>query len=161
MSKGEDILGEDSYRSALDRAVRLLSRRNHTALEIEHKLIRRGFTRETAASVIQECERLRYIDDHETARSYFRELKRKGEGPVRIRARMKQKGLSGEWVESMLFQYTGDAEEIENARKALKKKKPRFDREPDPRKRKEKMYRFLYSRGFSGAVISAVIRERK
>ncbi len=154
-------MSEDSYRAALDSAVRLLSRRNHTALEIEQKLRRRGFSQETAASVIQECERLRYIDDHETARCYFRELKRKGEGSLRIRARMKQKGLSGEGVESMLFQYTGDAEEIENARKALKKKKPRFDREPDPRKRKEKMYRFLCSRGFSGAVISAVIRERE
>jgi len=154
-------LSEGSYRSALDSAVRLLSRRNHTALEIEQKLRRRGFSEETTASVIQECERLRYIDDKETGRCYFRELKRKGEGPTRIRSRMKQKGLSGEWVESMISQYTGDAEELENARKALKKKKPRFDREPDPRKRKEKMYRFLYARGFSGSVISALLWEKE
>lgn len=153
-------MNENSYRSAMDSAVRLLSRRNHTALELEQKLRRRGFAPKTVASVIQECERLRYIDDKETGRCYFRELKRKGDGAARIRARMNQKGLSGEWVESVISEYTGDGEELENGRKALKKKKPAFDREPDPRKRKEKMYRFLYSRGFSGSVISALLWEK-
>lgn len=150
-------MNPESRRLAFDTAVRLLARRNHTSLEIEQKLRKRGFDSEAIAWAVAECERLRYIDDEKTGRFYFLELKRKGCGPRRIRFQMKQKGLSGEFVEEMISGYEAGEEELEAARKALEKKRPRFDREPDARKRKEKMYRFLYSKGFSGEIISALL----
>ena len=51
------------------------------------------------------------------------------------------------------------SDEAENALRVFQKKLPAFEREKDLRKRKEKIYRFLYSRGFSQAVISEIINK--
>jgi len=135
-------------------AVRLLSRRNHSRYEIEQKLKDRGFDADLTEKVISECQRLNYIDDKETARLYIQELKRKGYGTHRISISMKKKGLSGELTEEMLEQFNSESDELENARRVLENKLKSFEREKDIWKRKEKIYRFLYSRGFSKSVIS-------
>lgn len=135
-------------------AVRLLARRNHTKHEIRRKLRQRGVSPDAISHVISECERLRYVDDAQTARSYIRELRSRGYGIHRIRMSMQKKGLSRELADSALSQIHSDADEMESARRAMEKKRVRFERETDARKRREKIYRFLASRGFSSDIIS-------
>ncbi len=147
------------YQQAMNVAVRLLSRRNHTGYEIEHKLKDRGFEADLTEKVIAECERLNYINDKETARLYIQELKRKGYGTHRISISMKKKGLSEELTEDMLEQFNSESDELENARRVLENKLKSFEREKDIRKKKEKIYRFLYSRGFSKSVISEIMSQ--
>jgi regulatory protein len=148
-----------TLKSAMDTAVRLLARRNHAADELRKKLRQRGFSADITANVIRECERLRYIDDEETARLYFRELQRKGCGPMRIRRDMKQKGLWNSSAELLMREYAESPAEKQNAQEVFEKKKAAFLREKDRGKRKEKIFRFLYARGFSKKIISELIRE--
>ncbi len=145
------------HKNAMNIVVRLLSRRNHTKHEIRQKLKQRGIAADVISYVISECERLSYVNDEQTGRFYIRELRSKGYGIRRIRMSMRQKGLENELVDKLLSEIHSETDEMESARRVMKKKRARFDREKDERKRREKIYRFLASRGFSSAVISQFI----
>ncbi len=103
------------------------------------------------------CKCLNYIDDEDTARLYLKELKLKGYGRRYVRSAMHKKGLAVETIESRLEQGYSNSEESTNAEKLIEKKQSTFNREEDPRKRKSKIYRYLYSRGFSPDVITEAI----
>ena len=148
---------EAAFRDAMNRAVRLLSGRNHTRVELHRKLKQKGVAEAVVREVIRECERLRYLDDRMTAGIYLEELRRKGYGGQRIRATMLRKGLEAGLVDGLLEESVEREDEVSSAARMLDKKRRTFERESDPRKRKEKMYRYLYGRGFSGSIISEVI----
>jgi len=62
-------------------------------------------------------------------------------------------------TEDILRQFNSESDELENARRVLENKLKSFEREKDIRKRRGKIYRFLYSRGFSKAVISEIMSK--
>jgi len=140
-------------------AVRILTHRDHSKYELKQKLQKRGFESRDIDAVIAECKRLDYINDRRTARVYILQLKRKCFGKRYIRMALKKKRLGGAAIEQILPENYPDADERENAGKLLEKKRKAFEREPDAKKRSDKIYRFLYSRGFSTAVISDLMRD--
>jgi regulatory protein len=157
----EDKTYQEEFADAMNAAIHLLSRRNHTKYEIRQKLKQRGFIAEIISRVLAECERLNYVDDEKTAQFYLRELGAKGYGKQRIRFSMKKKGLDHALTEKLLSEEHSETEEMENARRLFESRIARFNREKDAGKRREKIYRFLYSRGFSPSLISKLIREEK
>jgi regulatory protein len=148
-----------SYQQAMNTAVRILANRDHSKYELKQKLRQRGFTSKVIDTVMLECERFNYINDPRTAQVYISQLKRKCFGKRYIRMALKKKRLSGTAIEDILLQNYPDADEFENAGKLLEKKMEAFRREADQRKRRQKIYRFLYARGFNTAVISDLIRN--
>jgi len=144
---------------AKNAAVRILASRSHTAFELEQKLTKRNFSMGVIRKVLSECERLKYIDDEANSRRYFEELKSKRYGPHRIRSSMIKKGFKKELIDNILFKYNIEKEEIEDCRRAIQKKINAFNREKDIKRKKEKIYRYLFSRGFSGSIITKIIRE--
>ncbi|QTA77998.1 Regulatory protein [Desulfonema limicola] len=150
---------DKDYKNAINTAVRMLSRRRHTSYELEQKLALKGFNKDCIRFAISECKRLDYINDHQTACHYYQELKSKGYGCVKIRLDMKKKGISQEQIDNIFLKYYNESEELETARKVLKKKEPGLNREKDSRKKKEKIYRFLSYRGFTGIIISKLIHD--
>jgi SOS response regulatory protein OraA/RecX len=70
---------------------------------------------------------------------------------------LKKKRLTGAVVENLLLENYSEADERENAVKMLEKKRETVDPEADLKKRREKLYRFLYSRGFSKDLITNLI----
>ncbi len=152
-------LSKGGYQSAMNTAVRLLTRRDHTRFEIIQKLGQRGFDGGVIDRVLVECRRLDYIDDERTARVYIDQLARRGFGFRRIRFELRKKGLTGERFEIILNEHLAEIDEHEIARKVMLKKMKSFESVEDPQKRRDKMYRFLYSRGFDASAISELIRE--
>jgi regulatory protein len=152
-------LAKTSRQQAMNAAVRILTHRDHSRYELKQKLQQRGFGGKVIDTVIAECERLNYINDPRTAHVYILQLKRKCFGKRYIRMALKKKRLGGTAIEKILPENYSEADERENAGKLLEKKKERFEREPDPRKKSDKIYRFLYSRGFSKDVITDLIRH--
>lgn len=151
----------DPSQAAWDAAVRLLARRNHARAELAGKLRQREFSEPAIETALAACDRYGYLDDEETARQFFRELRRKGNGPLKIRRELARRGLAGEVVDRLLADYAGGAEERAAARELLEKRRARYDREPDPRKRREKIQRFLHGRGFTGAVIRELLEAEE
>ena len=84
---------ETGSQQAMNTAVRLLTRRDHTRYEVRQKLKQRGFSAGAIRAAVTECERLNYIDDERTARIYIGQLVRRGFGFRRIAAELKKKGL--------------------------------------------------------------------
>jgi len=150
---------ETSRPKAMNTAVRILTHRDHSKYELKKKLHQRGFASKVIDMVIAECERLDYINDPRTAQLYILQLKRKYFGKRYIRMALKKKRLSGSWVENLLLENYPEADERENAGKILEKKRETFEREEDQKKSREKMYRFLCSRGFNKDIIAEVIRD--
>jgi regulatory protein len=149
----------DSYRKALNTALRILTRKDHSKHELSQKLKMRGYAGEIIDNVISECERFDYIDDERTTQVFIRQLQRKGYGRKRIQFELNSKGLRGEDLQAVLSKSISDADEYQSAEKIFRKQARRFDREKDSIKRKDKIYRFLYGRGFSKAVISELINK--
>jgi len=145
---------------AMNAAVRILTHRDHSRYELKRKLQQRGFASEVIDAVIQECERFSYIDDQRTARVYISQLKRKRFGKRYIRMALKKKRLYGAAIEEILIENYAEIEERNNTDKLMGKKMKAFNREEDLKKRRDKIYRFLYSRGFDKDVIADLIRDQ-
>jgi regulatory protein len=150
-----------SRQQAMNTAVRILTHRDHSRYELKQKLQQRGFGSSVIDTVIAECERLNYINDPRTAHLYILQLKNKRYGKRYIRMALKKKRLNSKAIENTLLQNYSEADERENASKLLEKKREAFERQTDPQKKSDKIYRFLYSRGYSKDVITALIRDLK
>jgi regulatory protein len=151
--------GKTSHPQAMNAAVRILTHRDHSKYELKQKLQQRGFTSEVIDTVILECERLNYVDDKRTAQIYISQLKRKRFGRRHVRMALKKKRLYGTAIENFLSENYTKIEEHKNADKLLQKKMKTFNREEDLQKRRDKIYRFLYSRGFNKDIIADLIRS--
>jgi regulatory protein len=154
----------DSHRSprrkkALDTALRILTRREHSKHELVQKLKQRGFSREDIDDAILACERFEYINDERAARLYIRQLKRRGYGLKRIRLELDKKGLRDRQMQGILDESVSEKDEREGAERILKKNIMRFEREKDVLKRRAKIYRFLDARGFCPAIIAEMVEK--
>ena len=117
-----DQLFKTRYQKAMNTAVRVLARRDHTRLEIEQKLRQRGYDLEVIRDVVVECERLNYIDDERTAKVYIFQLARRGFGFRRIRLELNRKGLKGDRFERIINASRLEFDEHEIANRVLQKK---------------------------------------
>jgi regulatory protein len=149
----------DGCRKALNAALRILTGRDHSKFELTRKLNQRGFKAQDIEKAVSECERLDYINDERTSRVYINQMIRKGHGLNRIRHEMEKKGLRGQAIEHVLAEIESDLDEVQGAERILKKNIRRFDREGDLKKRRDKIYRFLYARGFSRDTIRKLIHK--
>ena len=150
---------EYSYQKALHTALRLLARREHSKFELAKKLRQRDFDSRVIEKVFLECERLNYLNDDRTARVLIEQMFRRGYGAKRILAELNRKGISGGHIAGLLNEIVSDDSERENAERMLTKNVNRFDREVDRQKRKAKVYRFLFARGFSNEVIAEIMKK--
>ncbi len=147
------------YRKALNTALRILTGRDHSNSELTRKLKQRGFKPEDIEKAVSECERLDYINDERTAGVYINQMIRKGHGLNRIRHEMNKKGLKGQRIQNILSEIESDIDEAEGGERILEKNIKRFEREGDLKKRRDKIYRFLYARGFSQDTIRKLINK--
>ena len=150
---------KESYRKAFNTALRLLTRRDHSKYELAQKLKKRDFEDDIIEKVLLECERLDYLNDERTAQLFIGQLLRKGYGAKRIQLELNRKGLTGKRIADIFLEKVTDVVERENAERVLIKNFKRYDRENDRQRRNDKIYRFLYSRGFSNQVISEVMKK--
>lgn len=134
-------------------AFRLLSRRPHSRKELINKLTIRGYSFHDAAAMAKECERLGYINDELFAEDYLKELAQRGQGEMMIKMKMLKKGLPMELIEDKLSELNTMSLEIDRAETVLAAKMTALNRETDTRKRRDKAYRFLASRGFNSEAI--------
>lgn len=148
---------ETRYRSAMDTAVRLLTNRRHTRHELARKLGSRGVDENTATAVLAACERLGYVDDAETALFYIDELKAKGYGRRHVWFAMQKKGFDPTLIENGLSRRYPLGEETDAALRMATKKRKSLGGERAGRDQRDKIYRYLYSRGFSTEAAKAAV----
>jgi regulatory protein len=137
----------------VQRALGLLTRREHSRKELNRKLTSRGLD---AAEVQMAVDRLTgegWQDDERFARSVVRNRAASGYGPLRIRAELSTHGLDREAVARAMDTFEGDW--TENARDLVRR---RFGAELDDIAQRRKAADFLIRRGFAGSSVRAATR---
>jgi regulatory protein len=146
-----------------NKALLLLSRREHSVYELQQKLKRAFETKQkdedagsepsdqesvitTIAMVIEEMQGAGYLSDERYAEMVLRARSARGYGALRVRQELQQQKVDGEVIALCL-----EASEIdwfELARASREKKFGAASKSMD-QKLRAKQQRFLYSRGFS------------
>ena len=141
----------------LEKAMRLLSVRSYSERELMKKLRLAKIPAREAAEAVAECRRRGYLNDELLAEDYAHALVNRGSGSRLVKLQLRKRGLPAEYVETALEKTAGL--EPDAARRALEYKLRLLSRETDPRKKREKAFRFLVSRGFSLDVIRELFDE--
>ncbi|MDX9788362.1 MAG: regulatory protein RecX [Desulfobacterales bacterium] len=144
---------KEAERAGKAAAFRLLARRNLTRRELSLKLSARGFDEKTTTRVLAACERLHYVNDNEFALAYRKQMTQKGYGARRIRMAMKQKGFTARQIDAAFSDYDLTTDENRVAAEVLARKINTLRHLSNDLRKKEKLYRFLYSRGFTQSTI--------
>ena len=94
--------------SAKSVAVRLLSRREHSAFEIRDKLNKREFDDSEITQAIAELIKGGWLSDERFAEAYIRMRQIKGFGPIRISIELGERGVDESIIDTYL--HAGDAD---------------------------------------------------
>ncbi len=130
--------------SAKSVAVRLLSRREHSAFEIRDKLQKRDFDESEIAQAIVELQQGGWLSDERFAEAYIRMRQLKGFGPIRIAMELNERGVDECIVDEYLH---ADNESWQQTLEQQYQKKYRNKAIKDYND-KAKRIRFLQYRGF-------------
>jgi regulatory protein len=150
---------DEQFNKCLIAAIRILTGRDYSCAELIRKLSHQGFPSESIRRVINECQRQNYLDDARYARSYTHKLHNKGYGGRRIQQMLVAKGLDRKVIDDSLSDYFEERIQIQSCRQAMLKKIKNMRGNESIEKARAKIYRFLYQRGFSSAVILKTMDE--
>ena len=137
-------------------ALKILKIRENSFLEIKNKLIKKfPDDKDLIQEVLTDFKNKNYLSDQRFAEMYLRA--KRGKGKYYIKRELLRKGVSEEVI-SETFKGS-DYDELESASKAAEKKISSISKLPEL-KQKEKLMRFLHSRGFSKTVIYEILNSR-
>ena len=134
------------------RALRLLSQREHSRLELERKLAEHETEPGQLAKALDELQARGFISEERVVESVIHRRAAKL-GTARVKQELQSKGLSTEAMTEALEQLRGT--ELERAREIWARKFGEPATEPKERARQ---MRFLISRGFAAEVVRKVVQ---
>lgn len=140
---------------AFDSALRLLSRREHGAIELCDKLEKKGFSQKEAKDALESCKRLGLQDDRRFIENYSRSRIRQGFGPLKITQELKSKGVDSDLIQDELKQERDNW--LTYAMEVWQKKSK--GKEDISFNEMQKLQSFLLYRGFTMDVIAMVVKE--
>lgn len=136
-------------------AVRLLARREHSRAELNRKLAARGIEPGLIGEVLDALARRRLQSDERYAESLIASRIGRGQGPVRIRRELAERGVDPALVEAAIENAGADWPQL-----ARKTRSRRFGAEiPTDWNERGRQARFLEYRGFTGEQIRFALEE--
>lgn len=141
--------------SAQQKALELLSHREHSTWELRQKLLNRQFPPAEVDQALQTLQQGGLQSDERYAQALVDVRRNRGYGPVRIEKELRQHRIEGEIIQQVL--QPQDGEWMAQARQAREK---RFGEAlPALPREKAKQAQFLYYRGFTGEQVRAALRD--
>lgn len=135
-------------------AVRLLSRREHSTEELKRKLAVKGYPEASIATVLDKLGQKKWVSDERFATNYVHHHARRGQGPVRIRANLRQQGITDSEIQQKIAggdqDWNGIAAEVRRRKFGAALPKTAAER--------AKQARFLQYRGFNSDQIRAALK---
>ena len=98
---------------ALERAVRVLARRDHSATSLRTRLERAGISPDAQAHAVEALERVGYVDDRRFAENRAARLAERGYGDEWIRADLEAQGVGAETAAASLAGLEPECERAE------------------------------------------------
>lgn len=142
---------------AKKRAMNLLQKREYTAASLREKLRDGEYPEECIEEAIAYVESYGYVDDLRYARDFIvYNMERKSR--MRIEQDLMRKGICKDTIRAVFEELEEDGmrqDEVSMIRSLLEKKK--YDAKTADGQEKQRMYAFLYRRGFRAEVISRAL----
>lgn len=143
-----DDADEQSVRAA---AMQRLARREHSRMELRHKLKAKGYPAAVIDRALSSLEEQGYLSDARFAEAYARVRSERGYGPMRIRAELRERGVEDAVIEACL-----DAHRDAWLTQLARVRQKRFGRAANVGERARQV-RFFQARGFTAEQIRAVM----
>ena len=141
--------GQPDRRTALNKAVAYLARREHSAFELQQKLERSGIAADLVTEVVGDLQRQGLVSDQRFAEAYIRFRSGKGYGSQRIEMELNEKGIDRSLISLALECSNCDWMKLASN---VRTKKFGAGQPADYRER-ARQARFLQYRGFTGEQI--------
>jgi len=146
----------DERKQLLKKALDLLSRRDHTARELQFKLRSRGYAGTLIEEVLVYLIDKNLLDDQRFAVSFLRMRSNKGYGERDIRSKLLEKGVGNAQIDYAFKESTIDWNTL--AYDVLKKKLQGSSREElEINRERARAARFLGSRGFTSEQVRSAV----
>lgn len=143
-------MDKSAFDSVYHSAVVILSYREHSVQELQHKLLNKDFDPNVIETVLEKLIDKNYLNDHRFAEVYTEYRIAKGNGRLKIRHDLQQRGVDAVIIQTTLAVY--EEQWIELAAQARQK---RFNHLPKTPQQKQQQMRFLQNRGFEWSQIQA------
>lgn len=144
---------ENGKLSAFSRAVGYIEKSLKTQKQLQNYLKEKGFLQESIDDAVQKLKEYSYIDDKVYAENYIKTYKDK-KGKIKLKFDLLSKGVAADVIEEALQEFMDEDEQYAACEKLLKKY---VKNKPQDVKLKSKAYAHLFSKGFSGDIISRAI----
>ncbi len=139
-------------RTAYDKALGLLARREHSRRELKTKLRQGGYEGEETSEAIDRLGEQKYQDDDRFGEVLLRSRIAQGYGPMRLRMELKTHGLSDARIRELL-----DAAEVDwNASAAVQLRRRYGKAGVADAAERNRRAQFLLRRGFTAATVRSV-----
>ncbi|MEQ1440492.1 regulatory protein RecX [Fontimonas sp. SYSU GA230001] len=146
---------EPDAQGGRETALRLLSRREHSAAELKYKLGRRGHEEGQAQEIVERLGTAGWQSDARYAEMLLRNRADRGYGPLRVRAE-----LEAARVADAIIRAAFEAADVDWDARACAVHARRFGQPPQSAAEWQKQYRYLAARGFeSGQIRTALKRD--
>ena len=143
--------------SALEYAMKILSKRSYAESEIFTKLRKKEYPIAEIRQAIEDCKRYSFINDENYALDYARLLNSRGCGSLLIRRKLSMLRITDEFIDKALADVVES--EMQAAANALDFKLRMLKNEKDLYKKRQKVYAFLVSRGYPFDVIRTLLEN--
>lgn len=156
LSQNRPERSDASAADVLAHALRLLTRREHARLELQRKLVGKGYVEALVAEVIERLLEDDLLSDTRYAGALARTRLAQGHGPMRIRADLRQQQLDEAEIDTAL-----EALEVDWDEQARQVRERRFGAGlPESYAVRVKQARFLSARGFASWQCRAACEAR-
>jgi regulatory protein len=139
-------------RAARVAALDMLARRDHSSGDLGRKLRDLGYDAALVGAVLERLLGEKLLDDSRYIDNFIRYHAARGQGPLRVRAQLRQVGLQGALIEDALGAFPDWLGVARNAR--LRKFGPKS---PESATDRARQARFLGYRGFTSAQIRGAL----
>lgn len=149
-----DSWAREEERFFLERALRILTVREHSGQELRQKLLAKGCSPLLADHLVERCREWGYLDDRRYAERLLASAASRGWGPKRLEAELRAKGVEpGIWEELSAQGRSREEEEAEFRERAL----ALAQRQQSKGRSLPSIYRFLAARGFTPSQIRGAL----
>jgi len=132
------------------RALNLLTRRDHTSVELQRKLAIRGFSAASIAAVIEQLAGQGYLDDRRFAERWTESALRSGRGyGIRILQELQKRGIPRDVAAEAVADAAAEYSEQDSLAAIVSRRFSAYDPANASLKEKQRVYSYLQRRGFS------------
>ncbi len=143
------------FRRTYNAAINILSYRDHSARELENKLVLKGHSRECAADAVEKIKAEGFVNDERYAETLAADLfERKGMCPQKIKYELISRGVSSQIAENAVLGIDKD-----NISRIIELLSSKFSNRISDEKGIKKVYNSLQRLGYLRSDIAAALRS--